>query len=162
MKSSDGTQLAAAYHKGSDGGAVISKSGGGGYYYVSNSEIGDYSGDFDPAADRTKYQDLTGGVYSIEFNANNELVGYKQVLSKTAKNCAGGATPWGSWVSCEEAKKWGQCWQGEFFFFQCALLMHLTDSSRFWSLPFTTVDPTGTIPARPTNVTGTFVSKNGM
>jgi hypothetical protein len=84
-----GQQLAAAYHAGSDGGGVIGKPGGG-YYYVSNSEIGgDYPKDF-VEANRMATTNLTGGVYSLEFNANNELVGYKKVLGNTAKNCAGG------------------------------------------------------------------------
>jgi uncharacterized protein len=84
-----GQQLAAAYHTGSDGGGVISKPGGG-YYYVSNSEIGgDYPANF-VEANRMTATNLTGGVYSLEFNANNELVGYKKILGNTAKNCAGG------------------------------------------------------------------------
>ena len=128
-----GTEVAAAYHESNDGGACIPKDDGG-YYYVSNSEQGQYPVEFDIAADDelATYREafpanLTGGAYSIEFNANHELVGYQQILANTAGNCAGGATPWGSWVSCEERREFGRCWQ---------------------------TDPAGQIDARPTDVTG--------
>lgn len=119
VMAADGTQLADAYHANCDGGAAIDKGdGSGGYYYVSNSEIGDYP------------SDLSGGVYSLEFNADHELVGYQRVLGNTAKNCHGGETPWSTWVSCEEHREFGRCWQ---------------------------VDPSGLIEAKATNLTGIYV-----
>jgi Bacterial protein of unknown function (DUF839) len=129
----DGIALA-AYHGGADGGACFRKADGG-YYYVSNSEIGaEYDhGTFSLTAERSlMVGNLTGGAYSFEFNANHQLVGYKQVLSLTSGNCAGGATPWGTWVSCEERRGWGQCWQGE------ALSSSLLFSSSREDRPFLT------------------------
>jgi hypothetical protein len=44
-----------------------------------------------------------GGTTTLVFNPKtNELVRDFVSLSGTLINCAGGATPWGSWISCEE------------------------------------------------------------
>jgi len=44
-----------------------------------------------------------GGTTTLLFDtANQRLVSHQLSLAGTLWNCAGGATPWGSWVSCEE------------------------------------------------------------
>lgn len=128
----DGIEIG-IYHESNDGGGVIPKVDDG-YYYVSNSEQGNYPVDFDIAMDDadSMYRagfpaNLTGGAYSLEFNEDHELIGYKQILGNTGGNCAGGVTLWGSWVSCEERREFGRCWQ---------------------------TDPAGDIEAAPTYVTG--------
>jgi hypothetical protein len=68
-----------------DGGAVF-KAGGGGWIYVCNSEIG--SGG--------------GGVGALRFDASADIVDAYSILSGTHRNCAGGRTPWDTWLSCEE------------------------------------------------------------
>jgi secreted PhoX family phosphatase len=50
---------------------------------------------YDPAAG--------GGTVTLEFDTNRgELVSARDSLSGTIRNCAGGPTPWGTWLTCEE------------------------------------------------------------
>lgn len=72
------------WHGAPDGGAVFPQPDGG-WVYTSNSEI--------PAA---------GGVGALRFDAAGEVVDGYRILSGTSMNCAGGPTPWGTWLSCEE------------------------------------------------------------
>lgn len=83
-----------AWHAAPDGGAIFTTDDGG-WIYVSNSES--------PAG-------LTGGASALRFSSNGDVVDAYRILGDTFLNCAGGDTPWGTWLSCEEREK-GQVWE---------------------------------------------------
>lgn len=68
----------------------------GGWVYVSNSEM---------------VEEGAGGVGAITFNKWGDAIDYRMVLMNTTMNCAGGKTPWNTWISCEENRKDGQVWE---------------------------------------------------
>jgi secreted PhoX family phosphatase len=95
-----------------DGGATFPARGGG-WIYVANSEH--------PSAG-------AGGVSALRFSSGGELVDAYRILGGTQTNCAGGATPWRTWLSGEEYPE-GQVWE---------------------------CDPTGKRPGRPLPALGRF------
>lgn len=80
------------WHAFPDGGATFGLPDGG-WVYVSNSEI-----------------PRVGGVSAIRFDASGAVMDAYRILSDTDVNCAGGPTPWGSWLSCEEVSD-GAVWE---------------------------------------------------
>jgi secreted PhoX family phosphatase len=73
---------------------------GGAVTLVRNHEQGSFSGKFaDPAYD----PGANGGTTNVVFDPDRgDFVRDWASLSGTIRNCAGGPTPWGTWLTCEE------------------------------------------------------------
>jgi hypothetical protein len=79
-----GAPLLGLWHVSPDGAATFATDDGG-WIYVCNSEA-----------------PVLGGVNALRFDSSGAVVGGYPILKGTSVNCAGGPTPWGTWLSCEE------------------------------------------------------------
>lgn len=70
---------------------------------IRNQEINKADGAFAPGADGCYDPRCGGGTITMDLDLGAEkLVEVDASLTGTLLNCAGGVTPWGSWLSCEE------------------------------------------------------------
>jgi secreted PhoX family phosphatase len=81
------------WHSAPDGGACFAD--GSGWIYVSNAEVSASAG---------------GGASMLRFDSAGTVTGASRILSGTNTNCAGGKTPWNTWLSCEETST-GRVWE---------------------------------------------------
>lgn len=77
---------ALTWHVWPDGGACFPASGGG-WIYVSNCELGPV------------------GTNALRFAPDGSIAAAYTVLDGLAGSCAGGGTPWGTWLACQEVPR---------------------------------------------------------
>ena len=83
------------WHDAPDGGECMSDPESGyGWIYVNNSEL----------------NDGFGGAGALRFNRAGDVIDAYSILEGTSRNCAGGLTPWATWLSCEETDN-GLVWE---------------------------------------------------
>ena len=80
-----------------DGAASFVDPGGVGWWVAINHEASSRSG---------------GGASAIHLSEDGEVIAAHRIIGGSSYNCAGGATPWGTWLSGEEVVR-GRIWEAD-------------------------------------------------
>ena len=124
----DGTESDDKMHSRADGAGIIPHPSDGGWYYVSNSEANSGS----------------GGVRALRFDASGNVIGYERVLTGTSRNCGGGVTYWGTWVTCEENGSSGRCYKVDPYTGYTGLTNVAPQGGNYESVAYDNQDPEAT------------------
>ncbi len=93
-----------------DGGTVPAAHDGMAAFYgepgsvvlVRNHEVGANGSNPVVPSNGRKYDQLGGGTTTLVIGPDRRVIFQYASLAGTIRNCAGGPTPWGSWITCEE------------------------------------------------------------
>jgi secreted PhoX family phosphatase len=89
-----------------DGAAAFPHPSGRGTVLVCNHEISDDEDFPVPHVEGFVYDpDAGGGTTTLELDEDGNVVRHYVSLAGTVDNCAGGRTPWDTWLSCEETER---------------------------------------------------------
>jgi uncharacterized protein len=89
-----------------DGAAAFRHPSGRGTVLVCNHEISDDEEHPVPHVDGLVYDPAArGGTTTIEVDPDGNRMAHYVSLAGTSTNCAGGRTPWNTWLSCEETEE---------------------------------------------------------
>lgn len=89
-----------------DGMAAFVRQGGPGTVLVANHEIsGSEQPPVPPIPEYTYNPAVFGGTTNIEVDKNGRRVREYVSLAGTLNNCAGGKSPWNTWLTCEESEQ---------------------------------------------------------